>query len=87
MASTAIPTQAAVPPKAAAADIPAHAGLVLATLIIVAAVANLPLTMAVAVLVGAALVFFFPKHDKEKEMLAGYHKQHMAELMAKRGTE
>jgi len=33
----------------------------------------------IAVLIGAALVFFiFPKRDKEREMLIGYHQQDMA---------
>ena len=33
----------------------------------------------IAVLIGAALVFFiFPKRDKEREMLVGYHQQDMA---------
>ncbi len=35
----------------------------------------------IAVLIGAALVFFFfPKHDKEKEMLVAYHQQDMAAM-------
>jgi hypothetical protein len=36
------------------------------------------------VLIGAALVlFFFPKHEKEKEMLASYHQQDMAAMAAR----
>ena len=35
----------------------------------------------IAVLIGAALVFFvFPKRDKEREMLIGYHQQDMAAM-------
>ena len=44
----------------------------------------------IAVLIGAALVFFFfPKHDKEKEMLVAYHQQDTAamdEMMAKQSA-
>ena len=37
----------------------------------------------IAVLIGAALVFFiFPKRDKEREMLIGYHQQDMAAVPA-----
>jgi hypothetical protein len=37
----------------------------------------------IAVLIGAALVFFiFPKRDKEREMLVGYHQQDMAAMAA-----
>jgi DHA2 family multidrug resistance protein-like MFS transporter len=37
----------------------------------------------IAVLIGAVLVFFlFPKRDKEREMLAEYHQQDMAEMAA-----
>ena len=37
----------------------------------------------IAVLIGAALVFFvFPKRDKEREVLAGYHQQDMAAMAA-----
>jgi hypothetical protein len=100
---------------------PKRAGIILTSLIVVAAVANLPLAMAnvtlptigayfdasqtqhsnqiaaaakasflagdryayiagiIAVLVGAALVFlFFPKRDKEREMVAGYHEEDTA---------
>ena len=69
---------------------PKQAGLVLATLIIVAAVANLPLAMAnvagdqyayIAVLIGAALVFFiFPKREQEQNVLMEYNRQDMAAL-------
>ncbi len=42
----------------------------------------------IAVIIGAALVFiFFPKYEKEKEMLASYHQQDMAALLAKTGAE
>jgi hypothetical protein len=37
----------------------------------------------IAVLIGAALVFFFfPKHEKEKELLLAYHQKDMAEMAA-----
>jgi hypothetical protein len=37
----------------------------------------------IAVLIGAALVFFvFPKHDKESQVLMEYHQQDMAALAA-----
>jgi DHA2 family multidrug resistance protein-like MFS transporter len=37
----------------------------------------------IAVLIGAALVFFiFPKRDKEREVLMGYHQQDMAAMAA-----
>ena len=35
----------------------------------------------IAVLIGAALVFFvFPKRDREREVLVGYHQQDMAAM-------
>lgn len=46
MTSSTVPTQPAALPPTAADDVPKQAGLVLGTLIIVAAVANLPLAMA-----------------------------------------
>ena len=37
----------------------------------------------IAVLIGAALVFiFFPKRDKERELLVAYHEKDMAEMAA-----
>ena len=37
----------------------------------------------IAVLIGAALVFFiFPKRDEERQMLVAYHQQDMAEIAA-----
>ena len=41
----------------------------------------------VAVVVGAALVFFeFPKHDREKELIQGYHEADAQRVAAARRT-